>query len=383
MAAEARSQAAFKPRNLIVLSDGTGNSAAKLFRTNVWRIYDALDLNCDDQVALYDNGVGTAAFKPLAALGGAFGFGLKRNVLDLYTFLCRNYQVAPDFDADPARPARHDRIFAFGFSRGAFTARVVAGLVANQGLICAAKSDRDLIRLARWAYRRYRADRYRNSIGVRFLRTLRNGVFRMRDMLSGQKPYDPSKNRKVDINFLGVFDTVAAYGLPVDELTKGWDKWVWPMLPRDKSLNKRVKYARHAVAIDDERQTFFPLLWDEDSEREKENNRKFLHPPTASSRCGSPACTRMSAAATPMTRCRWARSAGWPVKPPRTDCGFSHTCAGPAVRFRTNGSSGRRHARRWGIHARAWRRTTATTRGRSAASVATRIIRASGIRSLS
>jgi hypothetical protein len=51
------------------------------------------------------------------------------------------------------------------------------------------------------------------------------------------------------------------------------------MLPRDKSLNKRVKYARHAVAIDDERQTFFPLLWDEDSEKEKENNRKFLHPP--------------------------------------------------------------------------------------------------------
>jgi len=279
MAAEARSQVAFKPRNLVVLSDGTGNSAAKLFRTNVWRIYDALDLNCDDQVALYDNGVGTASFKPLAALGGAFGFGLKRNVLDLYMFLCRNHQVAPDFDKDPADPARHDRIFAFGFSRGAFTARVVAGLVTNQGLICAAKSDRDLVRLARWAYRRYRADRYRNSIGVRFLRTLRNGVFRIKDMLLRQKPYDPSKNRKVVINFLGVFDTVAAYGLPVDELTRGWDRWVWPMLPRDKSLNKRVKYARHAVAIDDERQTFFPLLWDEDSEKEKENNRKFLHPP--------------------------------------------------------------------------------------------------------
>jgi hypothetical protein len=122
-------------------------------------------------------------------------------------FLCRNHQVAPDFDADPADPARHDRIFAFGFSRGAFTARVVAGLVTNQGLICSAKSDRDLIRLARWAYRRYRADRYRNSIGVRFLRTLRNGVFRIKDMLLRQKPYDPSKNRKVDINFLGVFDT--------------------------------------------------------------------------------------------------------------------------------------------------------------------------------
>jgi uncharacterized protein (DUF2235 family) len=277
MASEARSDVAFKPRNIVVLSDGTGNSAAKLFRTNVWRIYEALDLNCDDQVALYDNGVGTASFKPLAAIGGAFGFGLKRNVLDLYIFLCRNYEVAPDFDQAPGDPARHDRIFAFGFSRGAFTARVLASLVANQGLIWAAKNDRDLVRLARWAYREYRAQRYKTWFGVRFLRMLRNAAFRLKDALLRQKPYNPSKNRKVDINFLGVFDTVAAYGLPFDELTRGWDKWVWPMLPRDRSLNSRVKYARHAVAIDDERQTFFPLLWDEDSDTEKENNRKWGH----------------------------------------------------------------------------------------------------------
>ena len=284
MADEAVVDKQFIPRTLVVLSDGTGNSSAKLFRTNVWRIYEALDLNCDDQIALYDNGVGTASFKPLAALGGAFGYGLKRNVLELYMFLCRNYRTADGYHCDPEKPSeddrtQHDRIFAFGFSRGAFTARVVAGLVANQGLICSAKSDRDLSRLARWAYRAYRADRYRNSIGVRALRKIRNGVFRVKDWLLRDKAYDPSKNRKVDIDFLGVFDTVAAYGLPVDELTRGWDRWVWPMLPRDNSLNERVKYARHALAIDDERQTFFPLLWDEDSDAEKEKNRKFGHPP--------------------------------------------------------------------------------------------------------
>ena len=142
-------------RNLIVLSDGTGNSSAKLFRTNVWRVYDALDLTCQDQIALYDNGVGTAGFKPLAVLGGACGFGLKRNVLDLYKFLCRNYEPG-------------DRIFAFGFSRGAFTARVVVALVAHQGLIQGVKDDGDLKRLAAWAYRRYRADKYRDTLGVRF-----------------------------------------------------------------------------------------------------------------------------------------------------------------------------------------------------------------------
>jgi len=284
MAGETSGDAAFKPRNLVVLSDGTGNSSAKLFRTNVWRIYEGLDLNCDDQVALYDNGVGTASFKPIAVLGGAFGYGLKRNVLELYTFLCRNYKAADGYQYDAKNPStddrsRHDRIFAFGFSRGAFTARVVAGLVAHQGLICAAKDDRDLNRLAKWAYRAYRVDRYRNSIGVRLLRTLRNALLRLKDRLAGHTPYDADKNRKVAIDFLGVFDTVAAYGLPVDELTRGWDRWVWPMLPRDNSLHERVKYGRHALAIDDERQTFFPLLWDEDSDQEKAKRNVFTHPP--------------------------------------------------------------------------------------------------------
>ena len=68
-------------RKIILLSDGTGNSAAKVWRTNVWRTFEALDLAGSDQVAFYDDGVGTSSFKPLAILGGAFGFGLKRNVI--------------------------------------------------------------------------------------------------------------------------------------------------------------------------------------------------------------------------------------------------------------------------------------------------------------
>lgn len=274
------STTAFTPRNLVVLSDGTGNSAAKLFRTNVWRLYEALDLNCDDQVALYDDGVGTASFKPLAVLGGAFGYGLKRNVLDLYTFLCRNYKAADDYRYDPDvpqtdEPAKHDRIFAFGFSRGAFTARVVASLVAHEGLIHRAETDAELQRLARWAYRSYRAKRYRNQYGVKLLRGIRDRLLRL---VEWRKPaYDQTKSRNVPVDFVGVFDTVAAYGLPIDELTRGWDRWVWPLTPRDSSLHQSVKCGRHAVAIDDERQTFFPLLWDEDSPRERANSRKYGH----------------------------------------------------------------------------------------------------------
>jgi len=101
------------PKIIVLLADGTGNSAAKLFKTNVWRLYRALDVSDPPppgqvrQVAFYHDGVGTSTFKPLTLLGGIFGIGLKRNVIDLYTFLCRNYNPG-------------DRIYAYGFSRGAF-----------------------------------------------------------------------------------------------------------------------------------------------------------------------------------------------------------------------------------------------------------------------
>lgn len=66
-------------KNIVLLSDGTGKTSATLFTTNVWRLYQALDLSDPDrQVAYYDDGVGTSSFKPLALLGGIFGFGLKR-----------------------------------------------------------------------------------------------------------------------------------------------------------------------------------------------------------------------------------------------------------------------------------------------------------------
>ena len=80
-----------------------------------------LDLsNPEQQVAFYDDGVGTSSFKLFAILGGIFGFGLKRNVIAIYSFCCRNYRQG-------------DRIYCFGFSRGAFTIRIVAGMIASAG----------------------------------------------------------------------------------------------------------------------------------------------------------------------------------------------------------------------------------------------------------
>src|SRR5215472_9971386 len=109
-------------KKIIVLSDGTGNAASSIWRTNVWRVFEALDLSEDDQVAKYDDGVGSSSFIPLALLGGAFGWGLKRNVIDLYKFVCRNYVA----DA---------QIYAFGFSRGAFTVRVLTAFILHEGLV--------------------------------------------------------------------------------------------------------------------------------------------------------------------------------------------------------------------------------------------------------
>src|ERR1700674_4686134 len=138
-------------RNIVLLSDGTGNSAAKVWRTNVWRTFEALDLRTDEQIACYDDGVGTSSFKPLAILGGAFGWGLKRNVIDLYKFVCRNYRSS------------EDEIFGFGFSRGAFTIRIVVGLIVNQGLI-PYTNESELDRKAGTAYRAYRAERFHSVL---------------------------------------------------------------------------------------------------------------------------------------------------------------------------------------------------------------------------
>jgi uncharacterized protein (DUF2235 family) len=246
-------------KNIVLLSDGTGNSASKIFKTNVWRLYQALDLSEPDgsrpgspkQIAYYDDGVGTAAFKPLALLGGAFGWGTKRNVLDLYTFLCRHYEDG-------------DRIYCFGFSRGAFTIRMLTGLIANQGLV-KTETEGELRQLSAEAFRAYREQRYHRTLTGIF-RRLRNVLLLLWYKITGRKIYDQRKNRpSPKIKLLGLWDTVAAYGLPFDELTHAWN-FIFPLSFPDRNLSDIVECAHHALAIDDERLTFHPELWNEKEE---------------------------------------------------------------------------------------------------------------------
>ena len=239
-------------KNIILLSDGTGNSAAKVWRTNVWRVFESLDLTNPRQVAIYDDGVGSSSFKPLALLGGAFGWGLKRNVIDLYSFLCRNYE--------PDAP-----IYAFGFSRGAFTIRVLIGLIDSQGLVLST-TEAQLRRDAKAAYRAYRRERYQTNLLrlVTLLRALRDMITTWWNARLGYQTYHRFvSNPRPRIRFVGLWDTVAAYGLPIEEMTRGVSLWIWPLSLPDRKLSDLVDRACHALSLDDERTTFHPLLWSE------------------------------------------------------------------------------------------------------------------------
>ena len=273
-----------RPKSIFLFADGTGNSSAKLFKTNVWRMYEAIDFGGASpagkvQIGYYDNGVGTSTFRPLALLGGVFGFGLKNNVLRLYTFLCRNY-----------RPG--DRIYMFGFSRGAFTIRLLADLVATEGILQPREGDpkrnRDrsyqvressLASQVRNTYRDYRRNFKPNlPSGKRLVKWGRfvrdeilgfahmnavtwNRLWRRPQLVRAQRCY-------ADIEFVGVWDTVAAYGGPFAEFTRGIDDWLYPLTMPDYFLSPRVRKARHALSLDDERDAFWPLLWDEVHEDE-------------------------------------------------------------------------------------------------------------------
>jgi uncharacterized protein (DUF2235 family) len=239
-------------KNIVLLSDGTGNSSSKLFKTNVWRLYQALNLkNPLEQIAYYDDGVGTSSFKPLAILGGVFGIGLKRNVIDIYSFCCRNYQPG-------------DKLFGFGFSRGAFTIRVVAGFIARIGLVRYDGDDEHLARDAKIAYREYRKARnFRSGSGVviKALRGLRDWVSHVIWRKPTFKQLDLVKIEKFD--FLGVWDTVDAYGGPIEEITRAIDYFYWPLSMPDQFMNHRIGRACHALALEEERDAFRPVLWDD------------------------------------------------------------------------------------------------------------------------
>jgi uncharacterized protein (DUF2235 family) len=238
---------------LVLFSDGTGNSSAKAEKTNVWRMFQALDQSTSDQLAMYDDGVGTSSNKKLAALGGAFGWGLRRNVIDLYKFVCRNY-------VDETT-----KIYAFGFSRGAFTIRMLVGLIVAEGLI-RFTCEEELDLHAEAAYNRFRDKCFKllPLSPVYLYRWLRKALGAITPATAA-----PDVRRGIQFEFLGLWDTVSAYGMPVEELRPAISWLFWPMEFKNFKLSKDVKRACHALSLDDERTTFHPILWDQDTEEDQ------------------------------------------------------------------------------------------------------------------
>jgi uncharacterized protein (DUF2235 family) len=204
-------------RNLIVCADGTGNEGGTEDESNVFKLFRLL-ADEEAELAYYDQGLGT---ERLPLLGKAFGVGISENICDCYRFLVENYEPG-------------DSIFLFGFSRGAFTVRSLAGLIARSGLL-----RRRYRVLIKQAYRLYKRAAKDPDACRKFKRTF-------------AVPAPPR------IRLIGVWDTVGALGLPIRWLDK-----LNPFAHRfhDTRLGADVDFAYHALAIDDRRRTFHPTLW--------------------------------------------------------------------------------------------------------------------------
>ncbi|WP_128255534.1 DUF2235 domain-containing protein [Falsirhodobacter deserti] len=229
------------PKTIVILLDGTSNSI-KEKRTNILRLYGCLD-KTDQQIVYYDPGVGTLGsqhyWSGLAQAsselwGMATGMGIDHNVKEAYRFLVRNC----------AKGGEDDRICLLGFSRGAYTARMLAGFIHTIGLL----EPRNL-NLLDHAYRAYK------SIGDRSCDctqpcTCDQGLEEVKLYQRILDTHHPC------IHLLGLFDTVASVIEP--------SRNVLPQLRHHAftSRNPSVAHVRHAVALDERRRLFDPLLWD-------------------------------------------------------------------------------------------------------------------------
>ncbi len=259
-------------KNIILCSDGTGNKGGHGADTNVFRLFNAVDIHDTDanaidindtnkQITFYDDGVGTSKNKYLRAIQGAFGFGFETNVVDLYEFLARNYDTG-------------DQIFLFGFSRGAATVRGFAGLIEACGLLDRGKctDDNNVVQEHIFQERIDEArNAYRKHKGEKDGKTANTAADQFKgNMAVVDAEHAPHGNLK--IRFIGVWDTVSALGFPQDWswafqwISTALDKFIDSLFPHNfynYQLNDNVEYVYHALAIDDERTTFHPKVWNE------------------------------------------------------------------------------------------------------------------------
>ncbi|MCU7811396.1 MAG: DUF2235 domain-containing protein [Candidatus Thiodiazotropha sp. (ex Notomyrtea botanica)] len=234
-------------KNIVICCDGTGNEI-EADSSNVLKLYRLLEKN-EKQTVFYDPGIGTistqnAWFHYTQQIRQVFslatGAGLDKNVLDAYRFLVEHYR--PD-----------DRIFLFGFSRGAYTVRVLAGLIHLMGLLWPHQ-----INLCSYAYKAYKQSSRHNDFKI---------AWGFRQVTRAQV---------APIKYLGVWDTVSSVLVPRADLLVGIHQQT---LPYTKT-NPSVEVLRQAIAIDEKRRMFRINHWSEPQDykpnpfNEKENKQQ-------------------------------------------------------------------------------------------------------------
>jgi uncharacterized protein (DUF2235 family) len=225
-----------KPRKrLVVCCDGTWNAPDSKNVTNVEKIARTVESNLEltddvQQLVIYLEGVGSRGYRTDRLLGGALGLGLFANILAGYRYLALNYEAG-------------DEIYVFGFSRGAYTARSLAGMIARVGLL-----TRDAL--------------VADKLGEAEER------YRLRDKKQKDSAEDfRAKYCHADspIHLLGVFDTVGALGVP-GALSRRHQF-------HDVTLSSKVRWARQALAADERRVKFEPCLWEAADKARLEDER--------------------------------------------------------------------------------------------------------------
>jgi uncharacterized protein (DUF2235 family) len=197
------------------------------------------------QVSKYINGVGNAENKIQELIGGGFGAGLIKRIVRGYTFISRNYQVG-------------DRIYIVGFSRGAYTARALGGLIASQGLL-ANKFERGAeasYKLAAQAWYQYR------KIGAEERNLFAKLAEVMQDLPSFIKSGRIKEEdfvRAVPIQAIAVWDTVGSLGIPEYDARSNTVSDAFRFA--DEVLSSKVTKGLHAIALDEQRLLFTPTLW--------------------------------------------------------------------------------------------------------------------------
>jgi hypothetical protein len=211
-------------KRLVICCDGTWKRSDDVRVSNIEKIARAIRPQAADgtpQLVYSSNGVGTNGFAD-HLVGGAFGVGLDNAIIGAYRFLALNYQPG-------------DEIYVFGFSRGAYTARSLVGMIATIGLLTPHGVVEDNLPNAMAIYK----NRPQDGGTTPEIENYRKWTY---------PPGEPK------IRLLGVFDTVGALGAP--GLTRKRYQF------HNVDLTNQVQFARQALAIDERRLTFTPCLWE-------------------------------------------------------------------------------------------------------------------------